>query len=130
MTVIKKYRNVLLRILDICVIVVAYYISEMIINNNLNIRNELTSVMLNTVILAIFVYSSTLHLFRTYKNITRYENGNDYLIYVLACSLSYTILMSIKEIFNLPLLEMRINLIAALIIVTTIIGYRVTIRMI
>lgn len=130
MRVIKKYRNVLLRILDICVIIVAYYISEMIINNNLNIKNELTSVMLNTVILAIIIYSINLHLFRTYKNITRYENGNDYLIYVLACLLSYTILMSIKEIFNLPLLEMRINLIAALIIVTTIIGYRVTIRMI
>ena len=130
MKLIKKYRNVLLRILDICVIIVAYYISEMIINNNFNIKNELTSIMLNTVVLAIIIYSCTLHLFRTYKNITRYENGNDYLVYVLACLLSYTVLMTIKEIFNLPLLEMRVNLIAALIIVTTIIGYRVTIRMI
>mgnify|MGYP005763375111 CR=1 FL=1 len=130
MKVIKKYRNVLLRILDICVIFVAYFIAEMIINNNLNIQSELTPIMFNTIILAIIVYSTILHLFRTYKNITRYENGNDYLVYVLACLLSYTILMTIKEIFNLPLLEMRINLIAALIIVTTIIGYRVTIRMI
>ena len=130
MRVIKKYRNVLLRILDICVIIVSYFISEIIINNNLNIQSQMTPIMLNTIILAIIIYSASLHLFRTYKNITRYENGNDYLIYVLACLLSYTILMTIKEIFNLPLLEMRINLIAALIIVTTIIGYRVTIRMI
>lgn len=130
MKVIKKYRNVLLRIIDICVIIVAYFVAEMIINNNLNIQGELTSVMLNTIILAIIVYSVILHLFRTYKNITRYENGNDYLIYVLACLLSYTILMTIKEVFNLELLEMRINLIASLIIVTTIIGYRVTARMI
>ena len=130
MKLIKKYRNVLLRILDICIIVVAYFIAEMIINNNLNIGSELTFTMLNTIILAIIVYSGILHLFRTYKNITRYENGNDYLIYVLACLLSYTIIMTVKEVFNLPLLEMRINLVAALIIVTALIGYRVTIRMI
>ena len=130
MKVIKKYRNVLLRILDICVIFVAYFIAEMIINNNLNIKSELTPIMFKTIFLAIIIYSVILHLFRTYKNITRYENGNDYLIYVLACLLSYTILMTIKEIFNLQLLEMRINLIASLIIVITIIGYRVTARMI
>ena len=130
MKLIKKYRNVLLRIIDICVVIVAYYISEMIINNNLSIKPELTVTMINNVILAIVVYSIILHLFRTYKNITRYENGNDYLVYVLACLLSYTIIMTIIEVFNLPLLEMRINLIAALIIVTTIIGYRVTIRLI
>ena len=130
MKVIKKYRNVLLRILDLCVIFVAYFIAEMIINNNLNIKSELTPIMFKTIFLAMIVYSVILHLFRTYKNITRYENGNDYLIYVLACLLSYTILMTIKEVFNLELLEMRINLIASLIIVTTIIGYRVTARMI
>ena len=130
MKVIKKYRNVLLRILDICVIFVAYFIAEMIINNNLNIKSELTPIMFKTIFLAMIIYSVILHLFRTYKNITRYENGNDYLIYVLACLLSYTILMTIKEIFNLQLLEMRINLIASLIIVITIIGYRVTARMI
>ena len=130
MKVIKKYRNVLLRILDLCVIFVAYFIAEMIINNNLNIKSELTPIMFKTIFLAMIVYSVILHLFRTYKNITRYENGNDYLIYVLACLLSYTILMTVKELFNLQLLEMRINLVAALIIVTTIIGYRVTARMI
>ena len=130
MKLIKKYRNVLLRILDICVIILAYFVAEMIINNNLNIRNQMNFTMLNTIILAIIVYSLVLHLFRTYKNITRYENGNDYLIYVLACLLSYTIIMTAKKVFNLPLLEMRINLVAALIIVTALIGYRVSARMI
>ena len=130
MKFIKKYRNIFLRILDICVIIVAYFIAEMIINNSLNIQEQLTSEMLNTIILSVIVYSGILHLFKTYKNITRYENGNDYLVYVLACLLSYTIVMTLKEVFNLPLLEMRVNLVAALIIVTTLIGYRVTTRMI
>ena len=130
MKLIKKYRNIFLRILDICVIIVAYFIAEMIINNSLNIQEQLTSEMLNTIILSVIVYSGILHLFKTYKNITRYENGNDYLVYVLACLLSYTIVMTLKEVFNLPLLEMRVNLVAALIIVTTLIGYRVTTRMI
>ena len=130
MKFIKKYRNIFLRILDICVIIVAYFIAEMIINNSLNIQEQLTSEMLNTIILSVIVYSGILHLFKTYKNITRYENGNDYLVYVLACLLSYTIVMTLKEVFSLPLLEMRVNLVAALIIVTTLIGYRVTTRMI
>ena len=130
MKLIKKYRNIFLRILDICVIIVAYFIAEMIINNSLNIQEQLTSEMLNTIILSVIVYSGILHLFKTYKNITRYENGNDYLVYVLACLLSYTIVMTLKEVFSLPLLEMRVNLVAALIIVITLIGYRVTTRMI
>ena len=100
MKIIKKYRNVFLRIIDICVIIVAYFIAEIIINNNFNIKDELTATMYNTIILAIIIYSGALHLFRTYKNITRYENGNDYLIYVLACLLAYTMLMTIKEIFD------------------------------
>lgn len=126
MKTVKKYRNILLRIIDIIVIAVSYYIAEILINNSFSITNELNQ----TIILAIIIYSGVLHIFKTYKNITRYENGNDYLVYILACLIAYTVITIIKITSNINMVNPRTNMIAALIIVTTIIGYRVVLRLI
>lgn len=130
MKTVKKYRNIVLRMMDIIIIVVAYYIAEILINNSFLITNEVNKTIINTIILAIIIYSGLLHIFKTYKNITRYENGNDYLVYVLACLIAYIIITVIKIICNINMVNPRTNMIAALIIVTTIIGYRVLLRMI
>ena len=71
-----------------------------------------------------------LHICKTYKNITRYENGNDYLVYVFACLLSYAIVTTFGIIFPNLFSPLRITSVAALIIVTAIIGYRVILRLI
>lgn len=130
MRTLKKYRNIFLRIMDVIIIATAYFIAEMIIYDRLDIFFSGDIAVYLTIAIAIITYSSILHIFKTYKNITRYENGNDYLVYVLACLLSYAIIMTIKTIFNAYLVEMRINMVAALIIVTALIGYRVVIRLI
>ena len=130
MKTLKKYRNIFLRIMDVIIIATAYFIAEMIIYDRLDIFFSGDIAVYLTIAIAIITYSSILHIFKTYKNITRYENGNDYLVYVLACLLSYAIIMTIKTIFNAYLVEMRINMVAALIIVTALIGYRVVIRLI
>lgn len=127
---VKKYRNILLRIMDIIVIVVAYYVAEILINNSFKLTNQLNQAIINTIILATIIYSGLLHIFKTYKNITRYENGNDYLVYVLACLIAYTVITIIKITCDINMVSPRINMIAALIIVTTIIGYRVVLRLI
>ena len=106
MKTVKKYRNIILRIIDIIVIAVAYYIAEILINNSFIITYELNQVIITTIILAIIIYSGFLHIFKTYKN---------------------TI---IKITFNINMVNPRTNMIAALIIVTTIIGYRVVLRLI
>lgn len=116
--------------MDIMVIAVSYYIAEILINNSLIITHELNRTIINTIVIAIIVYSGLLNIFKTYKNITRYENGNDYLIYVLACLVAYTLITLIKIVCHFNIVEQRINIIAALIIVTTIIGYRVVLRLI
>ena len=116
--------------MDVIIIATAYFIAEMIIYDRLDIFFSGDIAVYLTIAIAIITYSSILHIFKTYKNITRYENGNDYLVYVLACLLSYAIIMTIKTIFNAYLVEMRINMVAALIIVTALIGYRVVIRLI
>lgn len=127
---VKKYRNILLRIMDIIVIVVAYYVAEILINNSFKLTNQLNQAIINTIILATIIYSGLLHIFKTYKNITRYENGNDYLVYVLACLIAYTVITIVKITCDINMVSPRINMIAALIIVTTIIGYRVVLRLI
>ena len=126
----KKHRNFILRIFDIIVIAISYYVAEVIINNKIFLTPEMAKEMLISIVLAIFVYGIVLEVFKTYKNITRYENGNDYLVYVLACLISCTIMVFFNVLNIIPIVDERTNLIAALIIVVAVIGYRVLLRMI
>ena len=122
---IKKYRNIILRIFDIVIIAMAYIIAKLIV---VGITQSVNTV--NTIAFSIIIYSSILHVFKTYKNITRYENGNDYLVYVLACFVAYAIVTTYGLAFPKYFAPIRITTVAALIIVTTIIGYRVLLRLI
>ena len=126
----KKHRNFILRIFDIIVIAISYYVAEVIINNKIFLTPEMAKEMLISIALAIFVYGIVLEVFKTYKNITRYENGNDYLVYVLACLISCTIMVFFNVLNIIPIVDERTNLISALIIVVAVIGYRVLLRMI
>ncbi len=130
MKFIKKHRNIYLRIMDIIIIAISYCIAQIIIGNQWVMLPEICERLIITIIMAIIIYGGILELFKTYKNITRYENGNDYLIYVLACLISCTIMIFFNIIPGVPILDERTNLIASLIIVTSIIGYRVFIRLI
>ena len=130
MKFIKKHRNIYLRIIDIIIIAISYCVAQIIIGNQLVLQPEIGKKLITTIIMAIIIYGGILEIFKTYKNITRYENGNDYLIYVLACLISCTIMIFFNVIPVIPILDERTNLIASLIIVTSIIGYRVFIRLI
>lgn len=127
---LRKHRNIILIILDILVIVFSYYIAEVIISNNIHIYKQMSFITVRTVLIALVIYMGTLAIFRTYKNITRYETGRDYLIYILACLIAYTIIIALRTILNIGMLEPRVNMIAALIIVVSIIGYRVVLRLV
>ena len=130
MKFIRKHRNIYLRIIDIIIIAISYYVAQIIIGNQLVLQPEIGKKLITTIIMAIIIYGGILEIFKTYKNITRYENGNDYLIYVLACLISCTIMIFFNVIPVVLILDERTNLIASLIIVTSIIGYRVFIRLI
>ena len=130
MKFIKKHRNIYLRIIDMIIIAISYCVAQIIIGNQWVVLPEIGERLIITIIMAIIIYGGILEIFKTYKNITRYENGNDYLIYVLACLISCTIMIFFNVIPGVPILDERTNLIASLIIVTSIIGYRVFIRLI
>lgn len=126
---LKKYRNVVLRIFDIFIIAASYYIAEIITNEDIKFSLELNIKIIRTILVAILIYAGMLNITKTYKNITRYENGNDYLIYVFSCLVSYAIVSTFTIIVPNRMVALKVNSIAALIIVTTIIGYRVLLRL-
>ena len=125
---LKKHRNIVLRLMDVIIIAISYYIAEALITNDIKIGVVLGNNITNTIIIAIFIYGGTLHLTKTYKNITRYENGNDYLIYILVCVIATAIITLIQAITSFSLIEFRAILIASLIIMVSLISYRVVIR--
>lgn len=129
MKVIKKYRNLILKIFDIAVIVMAYYTAEVIINENIFFSFNLNVKIVRTILLSVVLYSGMLSITKTYRNITRYENGNDYLVYVLSCFISYIIVTISSILVPFKMVSLKVSAIAALIIVNTIIGYRVLLRM-
>ena len=86
--------------------------------------------ILNTIVLSVIFYSGILSICRTYKNITRYENGNDYLVYIGACFVSYLLVSLCWVLFRNHFATIRLSSIAALLIVVAIVGYRVLIRFI
>lgn len=130
MKYIKKHRNIILRLIDIVIIVLSYYVAEAIVTNNLVLEGNLKREFINTIILAIIIYIGLLQIFSTYKNITRYENGNDYLVYVLACMSSSSLMMILSFITSFKIVEARVDFIAGITIAIGIIGYRVFTRMI
>ena len=130
MKFIKKHRNIYLRIFDVIIIFFSYYLAQVIIGDRLILTPEMNKKVLNSIILAIVVYGGFLQIFKTYKNITRYETGKDYLIYVLACLSSCVVMLFFNVLKIIQTVDERTNLIASLIIVVSIIGYRVFLRMI
>lgn len=126
MKFIKKHRNIFLRIIDILIISVAYCLSGIIIAKQFNVAQE----VLKNMFAAIIIYEGALNISKIYKNITRYENGNDYLIYLLTCIISCIIMIILNVAFNNQFTMTRVTVVAALIIATSIIGYRVLLRMI
>ena len=127
MKFLRKHRNVVLRIIDVLIIAVSYYIAQVIISSKLTMDRKTLLSMIDTIVIATIIYSFILTIFKTYKNITRYENGNDY---VLACVIAGTVMIILNKITTFLVIETRINLIAELIIVVALISYRVFIRMI
>ena len=64
MKLVKKHRNVILRILDIIVISIAYYISEIIVNGQFDLRYIVDMTVINSIIIAVVVYSILLQIFK------------------------------------------------------------------
>lgn len=128
---LKKHRNLILRIVDILAIILTYIFVELFKSEKLLIYTSSDmNTLLNTTFVAICVYQIFLTLFDSYKNIIRYENGKDYLIYGFACMISAVITSMIGSIFRIEMMGPRSNLLAGVLIAVVMITYRLVIRLV
>ena len=126
---LRMHKKVILKMIDIIVIIMSYCLAEILLAETLNFNKILLRQTVITVVSAIIIYVGMLEIFKTYKNITRYENGTDYLVYILACLVAYITISVLKIFFRSDILAQKINIIAAILIIMLIISYRVILRM-
>ena len=128
---LRKYRNVLLFLIDIIIIFASYFLtSYLMLDEMAFIEPKNLELINNSIIISLFVYQIIFGIFEFYKNITRYENGKDYIKYILACGISACLVIVLKFMFKLQLVNIKQILFSGLIIAIGTVAYRVIIRFI
>ena len=123
---LKKYRNNLLVIADMMIVVIAYFLSMFLLFDTFTV--DIINQTINSTILSILVLQIVLHAYRAYNNMTRYETGKDYLMYIVITSLSFVITMLLSIIFDAEVIGLKTNMLAYILITVAIISYRLIIR--
>lgn len=127
----KKYRNSVLRVMDIAIVIIAYFLVYYFKNETFIIKSDaILKIMLDTIIISIFVYQIILNLFNVYKNITRYEGGKDYFKYGFIAILCCFIVSMLQMIFGIKIMGPKSNILAAVFVSVMMISYRLLIRII
>ena len=128
MKLIRKYRAMILYIIDIMIINISYIISAFLLVNNHIEKLQYVQLLYNTVVLSLFVYLVTFNILDGYRNITRFENGIDYIKYIGLSIFSGAIVILIKFLFKAPLMGYKEIVFATILIAVAIVSYRVIIR--
>lgn len=127
---LKKHRGIFIRLIDIFIIIAVYAFVELFKAETLAIfTSSDRQIIANTILLAIVVYQIFLTLFDCYKNIIRYESGKDYLIYGFAAMVSCVIVSMLGNIFRIPIMGPKSNILAGVLISVCMITYRLIIRL-
>ena len=129
MNTILKHSKFFMFLLDIAVIVISAIAANLLLcNKNYAFSYENIKVIMNSIILAIIIYQLYLNIFKTYKHITRFESGKDYLMYMMVCLFSGLTLIVIRLIFKLDINSIRKQVLEAFITSVGLIGTRIVIR--
>lgn len=128
---IRKYRAVVLFLIDIIIICIAHFISDFLISSNKVFLSEMNkSLISNTIILSLLIHETIFMFFKIYKNITRYENGKDYIIYIVLSAFAGVSTFLIGFLLNLPILGIKQIILSTILISVGIVSCRVVIRFI
>ena len=127
-----KYRNFLLPLADCIAIILGYYFASVLITDSF-LMNPTSAVTRNeliiSIILAIIIFQSVFRVTKRYSNIVRYENNQDYIIYILLSIVSILIVSVIEElILKMKNPSIKFNLAVSLIIGIIIIVIRLVIK--
>ncbi len=84
--------------------------------------------IIRTVIVSVLVYQLVFHITKSYNNIIRYEEGKDYIKYIILCLISSIIVSIIRVILHIEIASTRLNILAGIFIGLMMVSYRIIIR--
>lgn len=127
---LSKYRDVILVMMDCFCIVFAYYLGAVLLQDTIfNFSEYYTSKVMVSSLWYILVYEIIFHLVRRHKSIIRYEEGRDYIVYIIICLITAFVIAIIKGSFQIEtIVNIRMNVFAALIIAMMMVSYRIVMR--
>lgn len=127
---LRKYRGVFLRIVDILIMAISYFVTNLFRLDNFDMfSKEVMNTLLNSILISIFTYQIVLTVFDSYENITTYEGGQDYLVYGFSCMVAATLVSSFSYISGLDVLEAKYHVLAGIFTAVMMITYRLCIRL-
>ena len=91
---------------------------------------EHSTIITNSIITSVLVYEVILNIFGVYRSITRYENGKDYIQYIVLSGLSGLIIFFMTYMFKLSMVNFKQIILANILIAVGMVTYRVLIRFI
>ena len=127
---LMKKSKIIMILIDIIIIALSALIANFLLcEKELMLTEYNKKIVILSIIASIVIYESYLNIFQMYRHITRFENGKDYLAYIVICILSATTLVAIKLIFQFHNINtIRELLLGSIITMIGIVGTRIVIR--
>lgn len=126
-----KYRNFLLPLMDSLSVVLGYYLISVLITDSF-LMDPISIItkkeILISIILGIIVLQIIFRLTKRYSNIIRYENNQDYIMYILLSIISLLVISLIEDIIGMKNPSIKFNLSAGIFIGIITVVYRLIIR--
>ena len=127
---LKLEKNkIILTIIDILIITLSCILARFILADNFYFTIQDWKVLTETIALSIIIYQAVFRIFDVYSNITRYENGRDYLIYIFDCIISCIVLYVIKNVLRMNTFTTKECILSGILTAVSVVSYRVIIRM-
>ena len=129
MKAILRHTKLFMFLIDILIITVSAVIANILLTKkDFLFTYSNIYIILNSIIISIIIYEVYLNIFKIYRNITRFESGKDYLIYILACALAGLTLLAVRFILKIEINSCRKQMLQAVITAVGLVGLRVTVR--
>lgn len=129
MKLIMRHSKFYRVLIDLIIIAISTAIGNLLLcPKELMFENYNIKIILNSIAFSIIVYQIYLNIFKSYKHITKFESGKDYLMYIMVCILSGITLIILRLTFILNINSIRAQILGSFMISVGIISIRVIAR--